>query len=66
MEVVQSYLGKGRNVTTENLFYLTHLATKLRKKDITCGDPEQNRKKSSATGYSRKLFKKKTKTKPHH
>ena len=28
----EPYLGKGRNVTTDNFFYLYHLATQLRKK----------------------------------
>ena len=31
IKIVESYLGKRRNVTTDNFFTLTHLATQLRK-----------------------------------
>ena len=53
IKLVELYLGKGRNVTTDNFFTSTHLATELRKKiDVTCWDPEQNSKGSSATRKS--------------
>ena len=32
IKLVEPYLGKGRNVTTDNFFTSTHLATQLRKK----------------------------------
>ena len=49
---MELYLGKVRNVTTDNVFTSTHLATEFRKKDVTCRDLEQNLKGSSATGKS--------------
>ena len=50
---MEPYLGKGRNVTTDDFFTLTHLATELRKKKhVTCRNPEKNLNGSSATDKS--------------
>ena len=50
--MVEPYLGKARKVTsTDNFFCLNPLCHEAQKKDITCWDPEQNLKRSSATGY---------------
>ena len=51
IKLVEPYLGKGRNATTDNFFTSIHLATQLRKKkDVTCRDPKQTTKGSSVTG----------------
>ena len=51
MQIVKPYLGKEASQLTVFLFDLScHEA--LEKKDVTCRDPEQNSKGSSATGKS--------------
>ena len=50
IKLVELYLGKERNITTDNFYTSTHLATQLLKKEVTCRDPEQIRKGNSATG----------------
>ena len=50
IKLVEPYLSKERNVTTDNFFTSIHLANSSGKKEDTCGDPKQNTKGSSATG----------------
>ena len=75
MKLMEPYLSKGRNVTTDNFFTSIHLAIQLRKKkDVTCRDPKQNTKGSSATGknftaeqiYQQTLANKKRKQPSHN
>ena len=64
IKLVKPYLGKGRNVTTDNFFTSTHLATELWKKMITLvGTLNKTRKEVSPlekalqqSRYSSKLF----------
>ena len=52
MKVVEPYLGKARKpASTDNVFYRNPLCHEVQKEDVTCGKPEQNLKRSSATGY---------------
>ena len=51
IKIMEPYLAKGRNVTTDNFFSsFCHAAPE--KNDVTCRDPEQNSKTSSVTGKS--------------
>ena len=50
IKLVEPYLGKGRNVTTDNFYFDSSCHTAPEKKDVTCRDPKQNTKGSSATG----------------
>ena len=52
MKMVEPYLGKARKLaSTDNFFYLNPLCHEAQKKHVTCAEPEQNPKRSSATGY---------------
>ena len=52
IKIVEPFLGKGRNVTTDNFFTSTHLAVNSGRKDVIYRDLKQNPKKNSATGKS--------------
>ena len=51
INIVEPYLGKGRNVTTYNFWEPEQNSCREpEQKDVTCREPEQNPKESSATG----------------
>ena len=52
INIVKPYLGKGRKSQLTNFLLRLILPRSSGKKDVTCQDPEQNPKGSSATGKS--------------